>query len=389
MSIRPLSNIRPGLPEACPGPRHALHPAASRFREDLGEEQLRRWAWRSNMELSPRPISLNVHVPYCFSPCFYCGCSHGPVRDPAPGERFVERVLQELRLTAPLFDTRREVIQLRLGGGAANFLGPAQLSRLHAAIARRFRLSDAVERDFSIELDPRHVRAGDVAMLAQLGFNRVSLGVHELDEPVQQAINRVHSVADTHSVIDGCRRSGLRSVNVDLIYGLPRQTLEGFSRTLAEVIAARPHRIAIHGYGQQPTGIQLVQRGEAGDLPGPEARLTLLRRALDRLTAAGYRHIGLDQFVLPDDDLVRAAVRGHLDRNFLGYTTHPKFDLIGLGPSAISHIGRSVTQNHRDIAHWEAALAQDHLPVARGVELAENEVALADPMAPPCTALLA
>lgn len=341
------------------------------------------------MELSPRPISLYVHVPYCFSPCFYCGCPAGPGRDPAAGERFVERALQELRLTAPLFDTRREVIQLRLGGGAANFLGPAQLSRLHTAIARRFRLSDAVERDFSVELDPRHVRSGDVAMLTQLGFNRVSLGVHELDGPVQQAINRVHSVADTHSLIDGCRRSGLRSVNVELIYGLPKQTLEGFSRTLGEVIAARPHRIAIHGYGQQPTGIQVGHRSEVGELPGPEARLALLRRALDRLRTAGYRHIGLDQFVLADDDLARAAVRGHLDRNFLGYTTHPKFDLIGLGPGAISHIGHSITQNHRDIAGWEAALAQNHLPVARGVELGEDEVARAEPIALPHTALLA
>lgn len=361
----------------CPGPCDTSHPAALTFHEGLGEEQLRRWAWRSNLHALPRRISLYVHVPYCFGPCFYCGGGPEPSRGRARGGRYVEYVLQELRLTAPLFDTRREVTQLRVVGGAANFLDPPELSRLLAAVQRSFRLSQAPERDFSIELDPRHIRAGDVATLAQLGFNRVSLGVHDFDGAVQRAINRMHSLDETLAVIDGCRREGLRSVNLDLIYGLPLQTIDGFSRTLDKVIAARPERVAIHGYTQTPipagAGSQPVQ------LPGPEERLELLSLALGRLSAAGYRHVGPDQFALPDDDLVHAAASGHLDHTFAGLLTHAKTDLIGLGPGAISHIGRSITQNHREIAKWEAALRENHIPVARGLELAEDQLPLAGP----------
>lgn len=370
----------------CPGPCDTSHPAALAFHEGLGEEQLRRWAWRSNLHALPRRISLYVHVPYCFGPCFYCGGGSEPGRDRARGGRYVEHVLQELRLTAPLFDTRREVTQLRLGGGAANFLDPPELSRLLAALQRSFRLSQATERDFSIELDPRHVRTGDVAALGQLGFNRVSLGVHDFDEPVQRAIDRVHSLAETLAVIDGCRREGLRSVNLDLIYGLPLQTIDGFSRTLDKVIAARPERVAIHGYAHAP--IPAGARHQAARLPGPEGRLELLSLALGRLSAAGYRHVGPDQFALPDDDLVRAAASGHLDHSFVGLLTHAKTDLIGLGPGAISHIGRSITQNHGEIAEWEAALRENHIPVARGLELEEDELPRVAPE-PACEAALA
>ena len=370
----------------CPGPRDTSHPAAHRFREELREEQLRSWAWRSNMELSPRPISLYVHVPYCFRPCFYCGRSHGPSRDPARAERYAERILQELRLTAPLFDTRREVIQLHFAGGAANFLDPPQLSRMFTALARSFHFSPSVERDFSIELDPRHVGTADVAMLARLGFNRVSLEVHEFDDPVQHAINRVHGVAETVALIHACRRNGLRSVNIALIYGLPLQTLAGFGRTLSEVIAARPERVTIRGYAQTPADAGTVPQAAAA-LPGPEARLALLRLALERLGAGGYRHMGPDQFALPEDDLVRMTLNDHLDRNFLGYLTHARSDLIGLGPGALSHIGRSITQNHRGIPEWEAALAQSQLPVACGVELAEIELSRTDALEPPGAAV--
>jgi oxygen-independent coproporphyrinogen-3 oxidase len=341
-------------PEQC----HTPFPTAPKLSKDFGEEQLRRWAWRSNIQASPRPISLYVHVPCSYSAGFDAG---GPSRgcDPARGEHYVARLLQELRLTAPLFDTRREVIELHLRGGAAHFLSPTQLSRLLAGLAGGFRLSRAAEREFSIDLDPRRVREGDVALLARLGFNRVSLGLLDFDARVQQAVNRAQSVGETLAVIEECRRSGLRSVSIDLTCGLPPQMPEGFARTLEIVIAARPERVAVRDHRQ----------AALADLPGPDARVKLLQPAVDRLSAAGYRHIGMDLFALPEDDLARAQATGDLHRNFMGYTTHADCDLIGLGAGAISHIGSSLSQNHPEISGWEAALAQNQLPVARGLEL--------------------
>jgi oxygen-independent coproporphyrinogen-3 oxidase len=215
-------------------------------------------------------------------------------------------------------------------------------------------------------------------MLAELGFNRVSLGVQDFDTRVQQAINRVQSVAETLAVVEACRRAGLRSVNLDLIYGLPLQTPAGFAHTLDTVIAARPERVAIYGYAHMPTVFRAQRQIAAADLPGAEERLTLLQLAVDRLGAAGYRYIGMDHFALPDDDLARAQETGGLHRNFMGYTTHAGCDLIGLGPSAISHIGDSFSQNHREISKWEAALARNHLPVARGLELGADDLLRAD-----------
>ena len=361
-----------------PGPRYTSYPTAPQFREDFDEQRLRRWAWCSNIQVSPRPISLYVHIPYCFSPCFYCGCNRSITRDPARGEHYVARLLQELRLIAPLFDSRRKVIQLHLGGGTPNFLSSTQLSQLFAGLDGSFRLSRAAERDFSIELDPRHVHDGDIAMLVQLGFNRVSLGVQDFDARVQQAINRVQSVAETLAVIEASRRSGLRSVNIDLIYGLPLQTPAGFASTLDTVIGARPERVAVYGYAHMPALFRAQRQIDTADLPGPEARLTLLQLAVERLGAGGYRYIGMDHFALPGDDLARAQEDGRLHRNFMGYTTHAGCDLIGLGASAISHIGDSYSQNHREISKWEAALAQDQLPVARGLELGADDLARAD-----------
>ena len=378
MSTQPVFDIGLLSRYDSPGPRYTLYPTAPQFREDFGEEQLRRWAWRSNVQVSPRPISLYVHVPYCFSPCFYCGCNRTISRDPARGEHYVERLLHELRLVAPLFDTRREVMQLHLGGGTPNFLSPTQLSRLLAALADGFRLSGVAERDFSIELDPRHIQDGDVAMLAQLGFNRVSLGVQDFDTRVQQAINRVQSVAETLAVIEACRRAGLRSVNLDLIYGLPLQTPAGFAHTLDTVVGARPERVAVYGYAHMPTLFKAQRQIASADLPGAEERLTLLQLAVERLGAAGYRHIGMDHFALPEDDLARAQEDSRLHRNFMGYTTHVGCDLIGLGPSAISHIGSSFSQNHREISRWQAAVAQNRLPVARGLELGTDDLLRAD-----------
>jgi len=361
-----------------PGPRYTSYPTAPQFHDGFGEEQLRRWAWRSNIRAVQQPLSLYVHIPYCVSPCFYCGCNRHITRDPQQGEHYLERLAHEIRLTAPLFDGRREVIQLHLGGGTPNFLSPPQLTRLLGHIARAFHLSRSSDRDFSIELDPRMVHDGDIEALAQLGFNRVSLGIQDLDPRVQQAVNRIQTVDETLRVIEACRLSGLRSVNVDLIYGLPLQTPDGFRRTLDSVISAHPERVAVYGYAHLPKLFKAQRHIAPADLPAPPARVALLQLAVERLGAAGYRYIGMDHFALPDDDLARAQELGTLHRNFMGYTTHAGCDLIGLGPSGISHIGDSFSQNHRQMSDWRAALDHNQLPVARGIELDVDDLLRAD-----------
>ena len=357
-----------------PGPRYTSYPSAPRFSSEFGEHELRSYAARSNA--LRRRLSLYVHVPFCFSPCFYCGCNRVITRDLSRGERYVDDLLTEVGLLARLFDPGRDVVQLHLGGGTPNFLGAATLERLIAGVGRGFRLSDAAQRDFSIELDPRSVPEEPqryAATLARLGFNRVSLGVQDFDPDVQRAVNRLQPVEQTLALIDACRDQGLRSINVDLIYGLPGQTPQSFRRTLRTVTSARPDRVAVYGYAHLPSLFKAQRRIDAAALPDATSRLELLRLAIEELQADGYGYIGMDHFALPDDELLRAQEAGKLQRNFMGYTTHAYCDLIGIGASAISHIADSYSQNHRDIRTWKAALDERRLPVWRGLALSFDD----------------
>jgi oxygen-independent coproporphyrinogen-3 oxidase len=361
-----------------PGPRYTSYPTAPQFTPRFGETQYRAHAGRSNEDAPRRRLSLYAHIPFCFSPCFYCGCNRVVTHDRSRGERYVEVLRREIESVAPLFARGREVVQLHLGGGTPNFLATSALGRLLEAIDREFALSSAPERDFSIELDPRFMTPEYAATLAALGFNRASLGVQDFDAPVQDAVNRLQSLEQTLAVIDACRAHGFRSLNIDLIYGLPRQTLAGFSRTLRSVIATRPDRIAVYGYAHLPELFKPQRQIDPAELPPPESRLELLRLAIEELGEAGYCYVGMDHFALPGDDLVRAQLTGDLQRNFMGYTTHADCDLIGLGVSAISHIGRSFSQNHRELPAWEAALGTGRLPVWRGLELDDDDVLRGD-----------
>ncbi len=361
-----------------PGPRYTSYPSALQFSPDFTAADLRREAMRSNEEPIPRDLSLYLHVPYCFSPCFYCGCNRIITRDLGRGTVYVERIVREAERVAQMFDRGRVVRQLHFGGGTPNFLSAEAIERLLDSFGRNFRLSTKPDRDFSIELDPRWVREGDIAAYAEMGFNRASLGVQDFDHAVQLAINRVQTVEETLKTIEDCRTAGFRSVNVDLIYGLPRQTPGGFAATLETIVRARPDRVAIYGYAHMPQLFKAQRQIEDSQLPDAAMRVRLLRLAIDRLTAAGYRHIGLDHFALPEDDLTRALDSDSLHRNFMGYTTHADCDLIGLGVSAISHIGDSYSQNFRGLPEWESAVDQDRLPTWRGVALDEDDVIRAD-----------
>ncbi|MHC9010916.1 oxygen-independent coproporphyrinogen III oxidase [Stenotrophomonas rhizophila] len=359
-----------------PGPRYTSYPTAPHFHDGYGEPALRQAIADSN-EVG-RPLSLYVHVPYCSSPCFYCGCNRVITRDHRKGIGYVARVLSEADLMAPLFDPAREVIQLHLGGGTPNFLAPAQMRELIDGLRQRFHFSTAASRDFSIELDPRFVTRADIAVLAELGFNRASLGVQDFDPDVQKAINREQGVEATLDILRACREYGLRSVNVDLIYGLPRQTLAGFAQTLETVLRERPDRLAVYGYAHLPHLFRAQRQIADAELPSPEQKLALLGLAVQRLSDAGYQYIGMDHFALPEEDLSRAQRAGQLHRNFMGYTTHADTDLVGLGASAISHIGSTYSQNPRELPAWEAAVDAGRLPVWRGLQLDEDDVLRAE-----------
>ena len=361
-----------------PGPRYTSYPTAPQFSANFREEQLRAAVDASNGDPIPRRLSLYVHVPFCMSPCFYCGCNRIITRDLARGETYLVRLYREIALAAELFDRDREVIQLHLGGGTPNFLSPAQLRDLVDTLRSHFRFSDSPQRDLSVELDPRFTNPADIAELGKIGFNRASFGVQDFDPAVQEAVNRIQSVEETRAVVDACREGGFRSVNIDLIYGLPKQSTQGFARTLDTVLEMRPDRLAVYSYAHLPDLFKAQKQIEEADLPDAATKLGLLQLAIEKLTAAGYVYIGMDHFALPDDDLAQAQQRGSLHRNFMGYTTHADSDLVGLGVSAISHIGDSFSQNPRDLPSWQIALDEGRLPVFRGMSLEEDDVLRAD-----------
>ncbi|MDO4709893.1 MAG: oxygen-independent coproporphyrinogen III oxidase [Pseudomonadota bacterium] len=361
-----------------PGPRYTSYPTAPQFCASFDEDALRQVIAHSNGDPVPRQLSLYVHVPYCQSPCFYCGCNRIISRDRSKSAPYIDRLGREIGMMAALFDRDREVIQLHFGGGTPNFFSPAELRDIVDEMRSQLRFSDAPDRDISIELDPRFVTPAEIAELASIGFNRASLGVQDFDAGVQKAINRIQGIEETRAIIEACRAHGFASVNIDLIYGLPKQTAEGFANTLDSVIALRPDRLAVYSYAHLPELFRPQRQLNAFDLPTAEEKIALLRLAIEKLTNAGYVYIGMDHFALPDDELALAQARGSLHRNFMGYTTHADSDLIGFGVSSISHIGQSFSQNPRTLPEWEAAIDAGRLPVWRGLAMSEDDSLRAD-----------
>ncbi len=357
------------------GPRYTSYPTAPSFRDDFDPRAYLRAARESNDDPIPRPLSLYVHVPYCESPCFYCGCTRLITREHGNGARYLEQLGREIALQGALFDTDRAVVQLHLGGGTPNFLGLDEIERLTGMLADHFNLELQDDRDYSAELDPRYLAPGYVDGLAELGFNRVSFGVQDFDPEVQRAINRIQPASQTEAAVAAARRAGMRSVNLDLIYGLPKQDPVSFARTLASVIELRPERIALYAYAHLPERFKAQRQISARDLPAPAVKLALLGTGIRELTRAGYRYIGMDHFALPDDPLARAQDAGTLQRNFQGYSTHGQCDLVGLGMSAISRVDGCFSQNLRDLPGYRRKLARRELPIARGLVLsAEDEL---------------
>ncbi len=360
------------------GPRYTSYPTAPQFHERFSEIELREIIRSSNEDPIPRALSIYVHIPFCLSPCFYCGCTRIITRDKGRADDYLGRLLREIELTAPMFDRDRRVNQLHLGGGTPNFLDAEQMTRLLNALREGFNLSEEPDREFGIEVDPRYADASTVRMLADAGFNRLSLGIQDFDHEVQLAVNRVQSVEQTREIVETAREVGFRSVSVDLIHGLPKQTIAKFARTLDEVIALHPDRIATYAYAHMPERFRAQNQINAVDLPDAATRLALIGQTVETLAAAGFRYIGLDHFAMPDDDLAHAQRQGTMQRNFQGYSTHGDCDLIGLGMSSIGHVGRSFHQNERSLQGYYLAIDHDHLPMQRGMLLSNDDVIRAD-----------
>lgn len=356
------------------GPRYTSYPTAPHFRDDFDATDLRAAIRGSNEEPIPRALSLYLHVPFCMSPCFYCGCNRVITRDIGKADGYLDRLQQEIALVAPLFDRDRGVRQLHFGGGTPNFLDLPRMRTLMGALAQHFSLSDESSREYGIEIDPRFADRAYVTGLGALGFNRISIGIQDFDPAVQQAINRVQSIEQTAAVLEAARQAGFNSASVDLIYGLPRQTLAGFDDSLSEVIALAPDRVAVYGYAHLPAMFKAQRQIRDDALPDPATRLALFGRALERLCAAGYVYIGMDHFARADDELARAQRAGTLQRNFQGYSTHGDCDIVGLGVSAIGRIGECYSQSARDLPGYYAALDAGELPTVRGLVLQEDDL---------------
>jgi oxygen-independent coproporphyrinogen III oxidase len=347
------------------GPRYTSYPTAVQFHSQIsGFDVLH--ALRDSRKKA-RPLSLYVHIPFCANICYYCACNKVITKDRSRSGQYLQRLQHEIQMIACHLDSQQAVEQLHLGGGTPTFLSHVELRQLMAHLREHFTLLDDDSGDYGIEIDPREADWSTMGLLRELGFNRVSLGVQDLDPLVQRAINRMQSLSETRAIVEAARTLQFRSVNIDLIYGLPLQTPDGFARTVDEVIALQPDRLSVFNYAHLPERFMPQRRIDTAQLPGAEHKLQMLQRSIEQLTSAGYRYIGMDHFALPDDDLAIAQEEGTLQRNFQGYTTHGHCDLVGLGVSAISQIGDLYAQNTSDLGQYQSFLANDQLATVRGV----------------------
>ena len=354
------------------GPRYTSYPTADRFVEAFGETELKQWLGKRNIGGISKPLSVYVHLPFCESICYYCGCNKVVTRDHGRSAKYIKYLEKELALLAPLLGKTKQICQLHWGGGTPTFLSREEMSALMGALDTHFKR--AADFECAIEVDPRHSPPGTMEFLAKLGFNRVSLGVQDFDPDVQKAVHRIQPEEMTRRVVAEARANGFRSVNFDLIYGLPKQSLDSFNRTLDRVIELSPDRIALYSYAHLPTVFKPQRRIMPADLPSAEAKLQILTLAIGRLTRAGYAYIGMDHFARPDDELAIAQRQGRLQRNFQGYSTYPESDLIGLGVSAIGRIGPTYYQNQKRLDDYYATLDDGRLPVVRGLELSTDDL---------------
>jgi len=353
------------------GPRYTSYPTAVQFHDGFGEPEYRAAAAASNA--GGQPLSLYFHIPFCDTVCFYCACNKIATKNRSKAQPYLDRVYREMAMQGELFDQGRPVEQLHWGGGTPTFISHEQMRELMTVTGRHFHLLDDDRGEYSIEIDPREVTDATIGLLRQIGFNRMSLGLQDLDPQVQKAVNRIQTAEQTFGALQSARREGFRSVSMDLIYGLPLQTAQSFIETLERVLEAQPDRLSVFNYAHLPERFKPQRRINEDDLPSAEEKLEILQQVGKRLADAGYVYIGMDHFARPDDELALAQRAGHLYRNFQGYSTHAHCDLVALGISSIGMVGDTYAQNMRTLDEYYAQIDAGRLAVFRGVELTRDD----------------
>ncbi len=353
-----------------PGPRYTSYPTAPHFSDDFGPEDHAALLRESRRE--GRPLSLYLHVPFCRTRCFFCGCNVTIARDPERASRYLPLLDREMDVVAGMVDApRRRVTQIHWGGGTPTFVTPEEVRELMAALRRRFQL--AADCEIGVEVDPRRTSDEHLDALAESGVNRLSLGLQDLDPRVQEAVNRVQPAELTWHVLEGARRRGMDSVNVDLIYGLPHQTPESFAATVEEVVRMAPDRVALFNFAYLPQMFAHQRTLDEAAMPGPEDKLTILEQTSRRLVEAGWIFIGMDHFAKPDDPLAQALRERTLTRNFQGYSTHGDTDLLAFGASSISHVADGFAQNLRGVGEYSRAIVDGRLATCRGLATSHED----------------
>ncbi|MGV6827371.1 MAG: oxygen-independent coproporphyrinogen III oxidase [bacterium] len=353
------------------GPRYTSYPTAVQFSTAFGESEYRQAATRSR--LGGRALSLYFHIPFCDTVCYYCACNKVVTKDHSKAEPYLERLFREIEMQSELVGSGRAVEQLHWGGGTPTFLDADQMRALMDKTRAYFNLLTDDSRQYAIEIDPRKADDTTIALLAELGFNRISLGVQDFDPAVQLAVNRVQPESETLEVLKAARDNGFKSISMDLIYGLPKQSLETFQTTLNKVIDAAPERLSVFNYAHLPERFKPQRRINVDELPSAQEKLDILQMTGEMLSEAGYVYIGMDHFAKPDDDLAIAQREGTLYRNFQGYATHADADLIGMGVSSIGSFADCYAQNETDIERYYERIDAGEIPIARGLLLNHDD----------------
>ncbi|WVN41484.1 oxygen-independent coproporphyrinogen III oxidase [beta proteobacterium MWH-UniP1] len=355
-----------------PGPRYTSYPTADRFHEGFDAKTHVKWLDHRDRIERDKPLSLYVHLPFCASICYYCACNKVITKDHSRSAQYLDYLEKEIRLATSYLPNSRYVTQMHFGGGTPTFLNAGELSRLMRMLRDHFDF--AKDGEYAIEIDPRSADAKMIHLLADLGFNRMSIGVQDFDEAVQKAVHRIQPAEMTMGTLATARECGFKSINMDLIYGLPKQTPEGFARTLERVLEASPDRVALYSYAHLPARFKPQRRIDPADMPTAEVKLEIMLLAINMMLDAGYQYVGMDHFARVDDELAIAQRDGTLHRNFQGYTTQADCDLLALGVSSISKIGASFSQNAKTLDEYYAALDRGVLPIIRGIELSADDL---------------
>ena len=354
-----------------PGPRYTSYPTAPVWSDEVGPEVYAS-ALKAASAHTDEPIALYIHIPFCRCRCYYCGCNTVITRNSEKVHQYIDTLLKEIDHSADLLGARNKVSQLHFGGGTPTFIEIADFARILDKLDSRFTFVDGCEK--SLEIDPRVTTREQLAFLAGRGFNRISIGVQDLDPGVQEAIGRVQSVELIRNVMDQCRELKFKGINIDLIYGLPLQTLENFRQTLKTAIQLRPDSVAVYSFAYLPNVKSNQMKINAGDLPHTEDKYQLFASAIEEFTAAGYMQIGMDHFALPEDELSRAQSDGRLFRNFMGYTVQSAPEMLGLGMSSIGYVDDSFFQNYSSLDKYMEAVNSRRFATYRGMRLSTDDL---------------